>query len=332
MLLAALDIHKHVIQAATLDPLTGEITNARFDADHESLRAWAASSELATVALEATSGWRWVWRDLRDLDVEVRLVDPGRASALKGRRRSAKTDRLDAKWMVMLLAKEMLPEAWLAPEDIQRLRDLTRLRQSLRHDRTRWAQRLHAVLTHDGFACPRSQLLTRAGRERLAWLSLPEDLRVQVDVHLRVLDTIAAEMVGLEQQLREFARSDPRAIALQGIYGVGPIIACHLLAEIGTATRFRRSRQLIRVAGLDPVVRESAEVRRRGRLSKQGSPQLRWALVQAAQQTARRPESPDRELYLQARDRVGAQRATLTAARKIVRRAYHVLAAAEAAA
>ena len=76
----------------------------------------------------------------------------------RSRRRHAKTDKLDARWLAMLLAKEMLPPSWLPPEDIQRLRDLTRLRQSVRHDRTRWAQRLHAILLHEGWPCSRSEL------------------------------------------------------------------------------------------------------------------------------------------------------------------------------
>jgi transposase len=42
---------------------------------------------------------------------EVRLVEPLQARALLGRRRSAKTDRLDARWLARLLAKEMLPES-----------------------------------------------------------------------------------------------------------------------------------------------------------------------------------------------------------------------------
>jgi transposase len=74
--------------------------------------------------------------------------------------------------------------------------------------------------------------------------------------------------------------------ATQAIYGVGPILACHLLAELGEAARFRRARQAVRAAGLDPVVDESGETRRRGRLAKHGSPVLRWALVEAAQHDA----------------------------------------------
>jgi transposase len=53
---------------------------------------------------------------------------------------------------------------------------------------------------------------------------------------------------------------------------------CHLLAEIGEARRFRRAQQIMRLAGLDPVVDESGETRRRGKLAKAGSPHLGWAL------------------------------------------------------
>jgi transposase len=90
-------------------------------------------------------------------------------------------------------------------------------------------------------------------------------------------------------------------VALQTIYGVGSILACHVLAELGEAARFRRARQAVRAAGLDPVVDESGETRRRGRLAKHGAPVLRWALVEAAQH-AQRANSPDRGLYTQAYD------------------------------
>ncbi|MCA1679228.1 MAG: IS110 family transposase, partial [Actinobacteria bacterium] len=97
-----------------------------------------------------------------------------------------------------------------------------------------------------------------------------------------------------------------------------------ILAEIGAARRFRRSRQVVRLAGLDPTVRDSAEKQRRGRLSKQGAPCLRWALVEAAQHACRK-SSPDHQLYLRVHGHAGANPATLTVARKIAKRAFHVL-------
>lgn len=56
------------------------------------------------------------------------------------------------------------------------------------------------------------------------------------------------------------------------LFGVGPIIACHLLAEIGSGLRFRRARQLVRLSGLAPIVNESGLRRRRGQLAKQAPP------------------------------------------------------------
>lgn len=89
---------------------------------------------------------------------------------------------------------------------------------------------------------------------------------------------------------------------MQSIYGIGPILACHLLAEIGEARRFRRAEQITRLAGLDPVVDESGETRRRGHLAKAGSPHLRWALVEAAVH-AHRTTAPDLALYRATRER-----------------------------
>src|SRR5262249_39901635 len=136
---------------------------------------------VAGVAIEATAGWRWVARELRAHGFEVHLIDPGRASALQGRRRRSKTDRLDARWLALVVARELLSEceAWLPPEEIQRLRDQTRLRKALADDHTRWAQRLHAPLTHEGWPCARSRLLTATGRRWIDSLSLDASARGQ---------------------------------------------------------------------------------------------------------------------------------------------------------
>ncbi|MGH9025837.1 MAG: IS110 family transposase [Acidimicrobiia bacterium] len=148
MLYAAIDIHKHVFQAAVLNAETGEVVEARFSADRESLARWAErwQDRLEAVAIEATTGWRWVWRELAEQGFDVRLAEPVQSRALLGRRRSAKTDRFDARWLARLLAKEMLPESWIPPVEIQQLRDRTRLRKALAEDRCRWALRLHAFL------------------------------------------------------------------------------------------------------------------------------------------------------------------------------------------
>jgi hypothetical protein len=69
---------------------------------------------------------------------------------------------------------------------------------------------------------------------------------------LRLIEAVEDELRSLKTELRRFARSDRRCIALQTIYGVGPILACHLLAELGEAARFRRARQAV-LASLEVI-------------------------------------------------------------------------------
>lgn len=326
-MMAGIDIHKRVLQSAVLEPASGEFTEQRFSG-REGLADWAMRwrGRVAAVAIEATTGWRWVARELMAAGFEVHLVDPGQAKALRGKKRKAKTDRLDARWLCLLLVRGLLAEceAWLPPAEIQELRDQTRLRKALADDRTRWAQRLHALLTQEGWPCERARLLTATGRRWVEGLALPAASRAHAELLVRLIEQLEREIETVEAELRRFAKTDPRCQTLTRIYGVGPIIACHLLAEIGHASRFRRARQVVRLAGLDPVVAESADTKRRGKLAKAGPPALRWALVQAAQH-AGRERSPDRAHYRRASRRCGTQRAKLTIARKIAHRAYHLL-------
>jgi hypothetical protein len=88
-------------------------------------------------------------------------------------------------------------------------------------------------------------------------------------------------------------------------YGIGPQVACAILAELSDARRFSSSRQAVRFAGLDVTVHESDAKRRAGHLSRQGPPVLRWAAFEAAE-SACKPASPDHAYYLELKQRVGA--------------------------
>ena len=163
--------------------------------------------------------------------------------------------------------------------------------------------------------------------DRRAWLEgleLPEAARTQIRVALAMIDATEAQLDPLDRELRAFARRQRGCRALMGHYGIGPITATAILAELGDCRRFGSSRRAVRYGGLDITVSETDDKRAPGHLSRQGPPTLRWALYEAAQ-TARRPGSPDRDYYQQAADRLGANRACLAVARKLLKRSYHTL-------
>ena len=71
------------------------------------------------------------------------------------------------------------------------------------------------------------------------------------------------------------------------------ICAQTFLDAIGDIRRFQSSRELVGYLGLDPRVYQSGETPARGgRISKQGSPQARWALVEAAWSVVQQPGVP----------------------------------------
>jgi transposase len=108
------------------------------------------------------------------------------------------------------------------------------------------------------------------------------------------------------------------------IVGVGALTSAAILGELDDARRFSSSRHAVRFAGLDITVYSSDARRSPGRLSRQGSSLLRWAVYEAAQ-TAARSGSPDHAYYLSLAARLGKSRAKLALARKLLRRAHHIL-------
>jgi transposase len=179
------------------------------------------------------------------------------------------------------------------------------------------------VLYHHGV--PQRRDLLRADKRRwLEQLELPAAARDQIAIALTIIDALDAQSAPLTAQLRAYARRQPGCRALMGHYGIGALTAVTILAELGDARRFSSSRHVVRYAGLDVTVHQSDQRRAPGHLSRQGPPALRWALYEAAQ-VARHPRSPDRAYYEQAAARLGANRACLAIARKLLKRSYHTL-------
>ena len=167
-------------------------------------------------------------------------------------------------------------------------------------------------------------LATTAGSEQLAAASLPGAARTAVDVGMRQVERLSAEMALLRQEIVSLGRRQPGCLALQCLYGIGPLLAVAIWEELGDCRRFTSSDDAVRHAGLDVTVWSSDGKRTRGHLAKQGPPVLRWALYEAAVYSAR-PSSPDHAYYRRLRQRLEAHIALITVARKLARRCYHAL-------
>ena len=322
-----LDQHRAQITAEWLDTETGEVKRGRVaPADRAGVRRFLGrfDGQELEVALEATTGWRFVVEELRGVGAVVHLAEPAETAARKGTKKRAKTDRADARHLRELLMIGRLPESWIPPDHILDLRARVRLRHTLSEQRSEWQQRIQATLYHHG--CPQRRAADGRRRARMARrAAAARAAREQVTVALAMIDALEAQIAPLDKELRAYARRQAGCKALMAHYGIGELTAVTILAELGDCTRFSSSRQAVRYAGLDITVYQSDQRRAPGHLSRQGPPALRWALYEAAQVARRGERSPDREYYLAAKERIGGNRACLAVARKLLKRSYHTL-------
>jgi transposase len=327
IVVGGLDIHRAQITFDVLDTDTGEVSVGRIASTPAAVRAWVQgfSGREVHVAVEACTGWYFVVRALERAGAVAHLAEVSETRALRGPKRRAKTDRQDARWLRVLLCERRLPEAWIAPDHICWLRTRTRLRNKLAAQHTAWRQSLQATLFQLGLPRLPDGLDGDRAREWLAELELPAAMAERIEVCLQMMACCDRLAAPIERELGSFARRQPGCLALQQHFGIGTLAAAVTVAELGDVSRLRRSRQAVRLAGLDIGVSRSDRRSRAGKLVKQGSPQLRWALYEAAQ-SACRAHSPDHTDYLRLRERgLSHTRASLTIARKLARRCYHTL-------
>jgi transposase len=334
-MVCGLDLHRGQITFDALELETGEVWRGRlWQPDRERFRRWLAH-ELAprvnggsvVVAVEGCTGWRYVVEEACAAGCEAHVAEPADTQAARGRKKHAKTDRSDARLLRELLQKGELPESWIPPEAVLEWRERVRLYKSLMDQRRVWIQRIHAELYQHGVALPEGQI--RSAHTR-AWLAgdavqLSAAARQRITVGDRMIDATDAEVLPLRRDLERFGRRQPACRALaQTHYGIGPLTAVAVWAELGDSRRFSRSMQAVRHTGLDVTVDASDRRRAGGYLSRQGPATLRWALFEAGK-SASRATSPDRDYYQAVKRAHDGKQATISMARKLARRCYHTL-------
>jgi len=324
-IVGAFDLHRAQNTGEWVDTETGELTRFRIGGTRADLAVFLdqfpADADV-TFAFEGCTGWRYVAEEVQAHGFEALMAEPADTAMLKSRKKRAKTDRADATHLRMLALDDAIPESWIPPGFVTDTRVLARLYRSLGTTRKTWMQRVHAQLFQQG--APAVNLTATDRLERLAAVDVSPAGRILIDEAIGMVEYCDQRIVVVGDHLRELGRTLPGPVALQQLWGVGSLLSPIIWAELGDTRRFGSSRQAVRFTGLDITVHDSDNHRRPGVLARQGSPVLRWALVEAAQH-ASKPASPDHDYYQQARQRLGASRAGLSVARKIARRSHHIL-------
>lgn len=317
MIHVGVDLHQRFCYMTALNARGKALQSGVVDNQRLALKRYFRQfrGEAVQVAVEACGFWPG-FREVVEPEVErLVLVHPQRVKAIASAK--LKNDRVDSATLAHLLRCDLLPESWKADRETQARRQQVRLRATLVRQRTRLKNQVHAVLHQQGLRAPVSDLFGRRGRQWLSAVPLSAQGRETVTVCLRLIDGYTQEVEKQNRQLRETAKQDKRAQWLMTIPGIGMYSAMLLLAEIGDIHRFRDKHALCSYAGLVPRVRESAGKAKRGGITRQGSPWLRWILVEAAQ-VATRSSAAAKAYYARLRRKKPGAVARVALARKLL--------------
>ena len=318
-----IDIHKKYSVYTAVDQQGQIVGHGRINNEPEEFREVMEQSKNGSKAvIEATCNWYYIHDILEDLVGEVVVAHPLRTKAIASAR--IKTDKIDSATLAQLLRTDLIPQAYIPPREIRELRELLRYRASLVRIRTKVKNKVHAILIKNGIQHPYSDLFGKKGREWLNTLELRPVYRQAIDGYLRLLGFVDNEILPVSQQIDRMAKSEPSAIILETVPGIGHYTALLVLSEIGDIRRFPSARHLISYAGLNPSVHSSGGITRYGRITKQGSSWLRWILVEAASIAARHSDRLSR-FHRRIARKHGAKTANVALARELLTICYYLL-------
>jgi transposase len=328
--------------------------------DLVALRTWLEEYGCRHVAMESSGiYWQPVYAVLEEAltdDMHLLVVNARHMRNVPGK----KTDMRDAEWIATLLRAGLLKGSFVPERDIRDLRQFTRYRKALVRDITSQKNRIEKLLQSHGFRLSSflsdifgvsglaimeqlvevgyitrqslDKCLKRRARAKTSvllaslngTLSVPQRrlLRMQLD-HLKDLQNNLQEV---EQDIQTgFAQFEGPLALLDSIPGISQTAANAILAEIGAdMDAFPTAQHLCSWAGLAPGNHESAGKKKRQRTTP-GNSYLKTILCEVAWVIAGQKKLYLSNWYWRLKQRIGAKRAIIALARKLLVIIYAML-------
>jgi transposase len=275
------------VKAADLAAVEQEIAAAK--------ERFALPSDVQVVSCyEAGRDGFWIQRALEQLGVKCHVVDSA-SIEVNRRARRAKTDRLDAGKLVMMLLRYLSGESrvWkvvrVPTEEEEDRRHLHRELKTVKEARTAVTNRIKGLLATVGVRLTELSELPRVLAEQRLWNGkpLPKWLKERLERDWQEREQMQARIAGLEKQRRELLRSasDAGSVCARQLYqlcGIGFNAAWLYALEFFAWRELRNRRQVGGLAGLTPTPYQSGTERREQGIGKAGNRWMRSLAIEIA--------------------------------------------------
>lgn len=250
-------------------------------ADHEVATAY----EAGCCGYHAHRGFEgYGWRSL-----VVNLADIHR----KGKERFTKTDKIDAQLIARGLKDGRLGGIHIPEVDREQLRSLFRRRNDLVKDFRRIKSVVKMQLLYFGISVPEEFDNDHWSHNFRHWLDsmafAHPTARETLDSRMRSFRFIDKELRDVSTNLRAYCRKHYKKdyYLLRSIPGIGGIVACGIICELGDLRRFNNIKHLVGYVGLAPGVHQSGDNQRATGITIRAHRLMRSYFIEASWQAIR---------------------------------------------
>ena len=324
MYYTGIDLHKKTSYITTVDEKGRIVARGNFgNIETEILDHFVSLGTDGQIVIESMSSWFWLYDLLTGNGFEVVVSNPVKTKAIASAK--IKNDKLDSHMLAQLLRAGLICTIHVSSLETRKLKELLRHRNRLVQDATRMKNRIHNLLMKNNYQIPVSDLFGLEGLRYLQEIDLPCYHRESLETYLHLYEGLKEQIDPLTMAVHGLAKENVMAKLLMTIPGIGPIVAMYMVAEIEDICRFPSYRHLSSYAGLVPSLDSSGDKVRTGRITKQGSPHLRTALIEAAHTIPRMKKCRLNIFFRRRIVKSGYRKAIVATAHKILQIAFYVL-------
>ncbi len=276
------DLAKNVYQLHGVDRSGKTILKRRLKR-HQWLKVLLDNTEPGCViGMEACASAHHWGRELQSRGYTVKLIPP---QFVKPYVKSNKSDAKDAEAICEAMSRPNMRFVTVKTVEQQDIQATHRIREELKVRRTAKANQIRGLVAEYGLVAPKSLSSLRAAIP--CWL---EDAENGLTHYFRSLlqglwdDLLIVDdrMCEMDKTIKRLAKDNEDCVRLQQLRGFGPMTSTAMVATVGDARQYHKSRQMAAGIGITPRQHSSGDKHRLLGISKRGDVYLRTLMIHGA--------------------------------------------------
>ncbi len=234
------------------------------------------------IGMEACASAHHWGRQLQSRGYTVRLIPP---QFVKPFVKSNKNDARDAEAICEAMSRPNMRFVTVKTVEQQDIQATHRVREELKRRRTAKGNQIRGLVAEYGLVAPKRLSSLRAAIP--CWLEdaengLTHDFRCLLQGlwgDLLILDDRLCEM---DKTIKRLAKGNEDCVRLEQLRGIGPMTSTAMIATVGDARQYHKSRQMAAAIGITPRQHSSGDKHRLLGISKRGDVYLRTLMIHGA--------------------------------------------------